>query len=294
MFRSILTVFTSAFAGFKRDEGVMMAGHLAFLGLMSLFPFFVFLTAAAGLFGDTANVQDAIEIFLDYLPPEVASVLRKPINDVISGAPKGILTVTAVIALWTASSSLDAARIAVRRAFHWAQVQPMLKRRLQSTAIAAVAPLLVLSVMSVQVLGPALWSFLGGDMFATDGIQALWRLLRLMITPVMLFLVLYATYFVFSPYRIRPIAIAPGALVATILWLSTANGLSIYLQNMADYKTTYGGLAGSMVTLLFFFFLGIGFVFGAEVNAAVTEKRKGGNLGTVRRPSAPTPQAPPE
>lgn len=271
----------------------MMAGHLAFLGLLSLFPFFVFFTAVAGMFGDTATAPESIAVFLSYLPPEVARVLKKPINDVISGAPKGILTITAVIALWTASSGLDAARVAVRRAFHWAQVQPMIKRRLQSTAIAAVAPILVIGVMSVQVIGPALWHFIGGDALVNNEVYSLWKTLRILVTPTLLFCVLYAVYFVFSPYRIRPIAVAPGALTAAFMWLVTANGLSIYLRNLGDYESTYGGLAGSMVTLLFFFFLGIGFVFGAEVNAAMTERRNGSEHGASGPTGAPTPRAQP-
>lgn len=270
-----------------------MAGHLAFLGLLSLFPFFVFFTAVAGMFGDSASVQDTIALFLSYLPAEVANVLKKPINDVIAGAPKGILTITAVIALWTASSGLDAARIAVRRAFHWAQVQPMLKRRLQSTALAAVAPILVIGVMSIQVIGPTLWHYVGGEALVTDGVYSLWKTFRIFITPTVLFVVLYAVYFVFSPYRIRPIAIAPGALTACFMWLATANGLSLYLRNLGDYESTYGSLAGSMVTLLFFFFLGIGFVFGAEVNAAATERRTGRKLENAQSASGPTPQPPP-
>lgn len=270
-----------------------MSGHLAFLGLMSLFPFLIFFTSVAGLFGDSANASETINLFLSYMPPEVASVLSKPINSAVLGAPKGIMTVTVVIALWTASSGLDAARVAVRRAFHWAAVTPMLKRRLQSTAIAAVAPILVISAMSVQVLGPTLVNFMGGEVVLGAPVLALWNAARILVTPIILFVVLYAIYFVFSPYRIRPIAIAPGALCAAVMWLGTANGLSLYLRKLANYESTYGGLAGSMVTLLFFFFLGIGFVFGAEVNAAVTEQRKGGDLGTVLDPSAPTPQAPP-
>jgi len=294
MFRSILSVLASAYAGFRRDQGTMMAGHLAFLGLLSLFPFFVFFTAMAGHLGDAADVQGTIELFLSYLPPEVAAVLRKPIKEVIAGAPKGILTATAVIALWTASSGLDAARIAVRRAFHWSQVQPMLKRRLESTAIAALTPLLLIAAMSIQVIGPAAWKLFGGDALVGDGVYSLWKALQIFVTPVMLFGVLFLVYFVLSPTRIRPIAIAPGAFSTAIMWLASANGLSLYLRNLGDYESTYGSLAGSMVTLLFFFFLGIGFVFGAELNAAVTERRRGGDLGTLSAPSAPTPQSAPD
>ncbi|MEM6683249.1 MAG: YihY/virulence factor BrkB family protein [Pseudomonadota bacterium] len=294
MFNSVLTLLASAYAGFRRDQGAMMAGHLAFLGLLSLFPFFVFFTAVAGQLGSADDVQRTIELFLSYLPPEVADVLRKPIKDVIAGAPKGILTVTAVIALWTASSGLDAARLAVRRAFHWSRVQPALKRRLESTAIAALAPLLLIAAMSIQVIGPALWKLFGGEALIGAGVYSLWKALQIFVTPTMLFGILFVIYFVLSPTRIRPIALAPGALCAAIMWLASANGLSIYLRNLGDYESTYGNLAGTMVTLLFFFFLGIGFVFGAEVNAAATVRRRGGDLGTLTDPSAPDPQVAPD
>lgn len=272
----------------------MMAGHLAFIGLVSLFPFVIFTIAVAGSVGDTTAGQDAIVLALSYLPAEVAAALSKPINHILSGTPRGVLTVSGIVALWTASSGLDAARVAVRRAFHWAKVQPALKRRAQSIGIAAVAPLFVLPIMALQVGGPALWDLIGGGYFDQGIIEQSWRLLRLLITPTILFFVLCAAFFVFAPYRIRPIAIWPGALTTAVLWLTIANGLSLYLRNLADYQSTYGSLAGTMVTLVFFFLLAIAFVFGAEVNAAVTELRKGGDLGTALHPSAPTPQSPPD
>lgn len=271
-----------------------MAGHLAFLGLLSLFPFVIFTISVAGMLGETGAGQDAIRLALDYLPPEVSATISKPIDHILSGTPKGVLTLSGLVALWSASSGLDAARLAVRRAFHWAQVQPALKRRIQSIGIAAIAPLFVLPFMAIQFAGPVVWSMVGGDYLELDIVKDSWRLLRLLIAPTLLFLILYGAFFVFAPYRIRPIAVWPGAGVTTLLWLSIANGLSLYLQNLADYQSTYGSLAGSMVTLVFFFLLAIAFVFGAEVNAAVTELRKGGDLGTAFKPSAPTPQAPPE
>ncbi|MGD1956326.1 MAG: YihY/virulence factor BrkB family protein [Sphingomonadales bacterium] len=275
MLRHFYTITARAIRGFARDGGVMMAGHLAFLGLLSLFPFVIFTISVAGLFGETESGQNAIILMVNALPDEVASVISKPIQDILGGAPKGVLTISALIALWTASSGLDAARMAVRRAFHWAEVQPIIKRRLQSTAIAAVAPLLVLAAMSIQVIGPALWSMFGGDNLFSSSTETLWRLHRLDIAPTMLLFLLAAAYFIFAPFRIRPIAVWPGAFVAAISWFSIANGLSLYLRNLADYQATYGSLAGTMVTLLFFFFLGLAFVFGAEVNAAVTESRSG-------------------
>ena len=41
------------------------------------------------------------------------------------------------------------------------------------------------------------------------------------------------------------------------------------LRQFFTYDLTYGSLAGSMVTLLFFWLVGLGLVIGAELNAAL-------------------------
>ena len=38
-----------------------------------------------------------------------------------------------------------------------------------------------------------------------------------------------------------------------------------------DYGLTYGSLAGVIVALIFFWFVGLGLVFGAHLNAALAE-----------------------
>ena len=70
-----------------------------------------------------------------------------------------------------------------------------------------------------------------------------------------------------------PGPVAPGALVAIILWMAVANGFSIYLKYFGNYDVTYGSLAGAMIALMFFYFISIGFILGAEVNAALYHQR---------------------
>jgi membrane protein len=43
------------------------------------------------------------------------------------------------------------------------------------------------------------------------------------------------------------------------------------LSHLSNYDTTYGSLAGVMITLIFFFLVGLGVVIGAELNAALAE-----------------------
>jgi len=63
----------------------------------------------------------------------------------------------------------------------------------------------------------------------------------------------------------------PGALFITVWWLATVEILPNVLGLFGGYSLTYGSLAGIMVTLLFFFAVGLGVVMGAELNAALAE-----------------------
>jgi len=47
--------------------------------------------------------------------------------------------------------------------------------------------------------------------------------------------------------------------------------LPVFLSNLSNYDLTYGSLAGVIVTLLFFWIVGLGISIGAHLNAALAE-----------------------
>jgi membrane protein len=47
--------------------------------------------------------------------------------------------------------------------------------------------------------------------------------------------------------------------------------LPVVLSYLGSYDLTYGSLAGVMIALIFFFFVGLGVVLGAELNAALAD-----------------------
>ena len=63
----------------------------------------------------------------------------------------------------------------------------------------------------------------------------------------------------------------PAPRVLTIAGVLLTVGTSVVLSSLGGYDLTYGGLAGVMIALIFFFVIGLGVVFGAELNAALAE-----------------------
>src|SRR3546814_20386116 len=59
--------------------------------------------------------------------------------------------------------------------------------------------------------------------------------------------------------------------LVTLWWMTTTALLPKVLGLLGGYSLTYGGLAGAIIVLLFFFVVGLGLVFGAELNAALAD-----------------------
>ena len=55
--------------------------------------------------------------------------------------------------------------------------------------------------------------------------------------------------------------------------------LPVFLKYAANYQLTYGSLAGVMITLIFFYLVGLGVVIGAELNAALAERPSRRGIG---------------
>jgi len=72
-------------------------------------------------------------------------------------------------------------------------------------------------------------------------------------------------------YRIKKLWV--GVLVSTVIWIVAATGFSIYLGYTPTYTSTYGTLAGVIITLVFLYITGMAIIYGAEVNAVLAEGR---------------------
>jgi membrane protein len=73
--------------------------------------------------------------------------------------------------------------------------------------------------------------------------------------------------------RRRVFDVAPGVLVTLLLWLVGALIFAYYLATFANYTATYAGLASVMIVLIFLYMVGVIFIVGAEINAALLKFR---------------------
>lgn len=253
-------------------NGFIYAGNLAYLSLMTLFPFFIVAAAILSLLGQSAETQRTVATFLSVLPHDVASLLRKPIADVLAARTGSLLWLGALVGLWTVGSFAETIREIFRRAYGTTSSQTLWRSRLGLTvAIIASVVIALLSFVAQGLLTAAEQFIYRLLPFARD--LAGWLGVARFVPAATMFAALYMLFYSVTPgkYRRTKCRKWPGALFTTIWWVGMTTGLPLVLGQLGGYDLTYGSLAGVVVMLLFFYLIGLGLVFGAHLNAALAE-----------------------
>ena len=254
------------------NDGFIHAGNLAYLSILALFPFFILAAAVAHLFGQSQDAQLTVVNVLRRLPPDVASTLRGPVNEVLTARTGPLLWFGAIVGLWTAASYVETIRDILRRAFGVKFCAPFWEYRLGSILLIIAAVLLLMTAFAASVALSSIHHVIVQWFPLAQGVASRLGIYRV-VPAATLFFTFYALFFALTParYRKRGCRKWPGALFITAWWLTTVEILPDALGLLGGYSLTYGSLAGVMIALIFFFVVGLGVVIGAELNAALAE-----------------------
>lgn len=249
-----------------RHDGIEHAGYLAFLGLLALFPFLVFMVALAGFIGEGQAGSEFIRLILAQLPHDMVTALRPRIAEIISGPPQGLLTVSILGALWTSSSEVEGYRTVLNRAYDVTAPPAYIWRRLLSIAQTLILSFVLVVFMMALVIVPValeklsvlLGKHLHIDPSAIDQIAY--------VSILAIFVVISAAYYFLPNIRQNIISVVPGAAIATMLLIFAVKLLALYISQFNQVNLIYGSLGGLIATLLFFYVSNIIFIYGAELN----------------------------
>lgn len=262
----------NAYERFEGDDGFAMAGFIAYSVFLSLFPFAIFMSALSGILIGPDESLEIIDALFQLAPEHIARTLSPVLLEVMGEARGGLLTFSALAALWIASNAVEAVRIAFERAYNVDASRKFIHRRVVAITFVFIAAVAFAMLGFIIILAP-LAIQLARDYLPFDipfGLGILRYLFGLLVFA--LFLLMLNRWLPSRAPKTR--RVWPGIIVSTVLWIIGATGFSIYLAFAPSYTVTYGAFAGVIVTLLFFYITGAIVIFGAEVNAALLAMRK--------------------
>lgn len=254
------------------NDGFIHAGNLAYLSMLAIFPFFITGAAIFSVIGEDSERAATINAVILALPPVVADVIEPVARNVIEQRSGWLLWVGGLVGLWTVSSLVETIRDMLRRAYGTETTKAFWQYRLLSTGVIIGAVImLMLSLLAQVIIGAAQQVIDAYFPLLTDVLASL--ALARFIPALGLFGSMYMLFYTLTPsdYRNRRYPKWPGALAVTVWWVGVTIALPIVLRQFFSYDLTYGSLAGMMITLFFFWLVGLGIVVGAELNAALAE-----------------------
>ncbi len=249
-------------------DGIEHAGYLAFLGLLSFFPFLVFFVALAGFIGSLEVSELFIrEVIVGYIPADIIPALKPRIDEIVSGPPQGLLTIAIIGVIWTASSAVEGIRTILNRAYRVTTPPSYLFRRLMSIAQFLMLTIAIIVAMFILILGPVIWRELT-DFLHVDNhlLKSQWSYISYAGSSAILFLVVAISYYILPNIKQTWLAVAPGTFIVMLGWLLSAELFSVYLENFEQVNLVYGSIGGIIVALLFFYIIAVIYIFGAEFN----------------------------
>jgi membrane protein len=278
------------------------AAQLAYYFLFALFPFLFFLVTLTAYLPLQAAVQELLARVSEVMPDEAMAIVQDQLQKLLTVQRPRLLTVSLLLAVWSASRGVDAIRTALNLAYDVKESRPFWKTQGMAIGITVIGAVVVLVSITLIALGGK-----AGEWFASQlGIQQVyamgWSFLR---WPITMFLIMFvaATLYYFLPDVAQEWRfITPGSVVGTLLWLLATWGFTQYAEHFGKYDVMYGSIGGMIVLLTWLYLTGLIFILGGEINAILEHAAHEGKAPGARaageappppeaRPSAASPGA---
>jgi membrane protein len=253
---------------FNEDDMLTYAAALSYQVFFSLFPFLIVLVALLG----SLNIPGFFDWMLDQaravLPEQALEIVEQVLGQ-IRGQAQTFLSLGIIVALWSASAAVRMTMHALDVAYDVEEERPAWKKFPLSLLYTILLTVLIIVAVGLMLIGPQVVQWLAEQVGLGSVFVALWGWLRIPAAVLLLMVGLVLVYAFFPNIDFPLRFIAPGAVLAVILWLGASLGFSFYVNNFSSYSATYGSIAAIIVLLLYLYLSACVLLLGAEVNAQI-------------------------
>ena len=222
--------------------------------------------------GTIGQVRDQILLFLNTIfNQEVANnLVGNTVETIVSRGQADVVSIGLLISLWAGSSAMSAFVESITIAYNQHEFRHPVIERLFALGLYVVAlgagivmlPLLAIGPDYLPKLFPVAWQL---------QVKSIVDLLYYPVLAVLLILMLTILYKVAPRHKHPWYRGIPGALLAAAVFIVASFGLRLYLAYVYSHGLTYGALATPITFLLFYYFVSMAIIIGAQFNNAMLE-----------------------
>ena len=271
------------------DNGLGLAAQLAYYFTLSLFPALLFVLALASFFSLGDLTHAVVERYGGLLPPSAVALIVDQLGRIAHGDQTGLLTFGFVGAFWTTSTALAAIIDAMNRAYGVTEGRPWWRTQLLAAGLTIMLAVFVLSASVLVISGGSALEWMG-----LARVTPFWAWMQWPLAVLLVVAGLMGVYKLAPDVEQHWMWCWPGAVLAAVLWLIASLVFRIYVASFTDYTASYGAVGGFIILLLWFYFLGLAIVIGAELNSEIENAslRADTKMSGEKAPGSPDPNTP--
>jgi len=249
-----------------QDGLTILAAALSYYFFFAFFPFVLFLLALITFLPGVQGLQTwLLQWVAQVVPGQAYETLAGVIDGLLSQPRGGILSLGAVLALWSASSAFAGLMNALNVAYGVRERRPWWKVRLLAIGLTIALSFFMILAFVLAVGSGPLAAWVAGLLGPYGGIALLvanWLTALGAITLVIASVYHYCPDVDF-PWR----WFSPGSVLFTLGFGATTVGFSYYVARFGSFDKTYGSLGAVIILLVWMYLLALFMLLGGEVNA---------------------------
>jgi membrane protein len=249
------------------DRTTTSAASLAYFFFFSAFPFLLFLLAFVTMLPVQGVGEWLLQWLQQFLPPEAYNGVEATIRDLIDRPRGGLLSLGAVLALWSASSAVVGLMDALNRAYRVEETRAWWLVRLQAIGLVVGLSTFMIVAFVLGLFGDPIVNLITSYFGPAAGLAS--TVIRWVVVVGAVTLMLGVLYHVGpnvkSPWR----WITPGSMLVTVGFGATSVAFSYYVSNFGSYNATYGSLGAVIILLFWLYLFAVFLVLGGQLNALV-------------------------
>jgi membrane protein len=270
--------FWRLFDEIGEDDVFGLAAEMAYRFLFALFPFLIFLAAFVGYVAaqlDRADLFDEVMQYLAlFLPPDIQRVIEEWVRGVLSTQSTELMTVGAIVALWSAAGGVGSLIKGLNRAYDVAENRPLWLHYAFAVITTVVIAISLLCGVALYTVGELILSWAVESLEGGGEIWAKWNAIRAAGAIIALGTVLGAMYALLPNQRVDLRHTWPGTLFATAAWIVLTIGFGIYVSRFGSFDKVFGSLGAAVVLMVWMYAVAVILLVGGEINALASGRKR--------------------
>ena len=255
------------FIKLNEDDIVGLSAQCSYFLFLSLFPFVIFLFSLLSF----TNIPQShlMNLVFGFFPPDVAIVIRSILENILKTRNATLLTVGALMTIWSASSGINAVRKGLYKAYRRVETRPIwqviIVNLVSTIGLALILFTTIVFLVSGEVIGNQVFAFLN----ISSTFEIVWNLIRILV-PLITMATVFSMLYILIPFRkLRFNEVFPGVIFTMGAWLTISLMFSYFVNNFTNYANIYGSISGIIILLIWLNLSCLFLLLGGEINAAV-------------------------